>query len=468
MNTDSTLPEDPRTPNGAAGDASGSGAGPHDGPAHEPSPGQGPNAFFSWIRRQGLVRGSDRWFGGVASGLGHRFGVDPLIVRGLFIVLAVFAGIGVLLYGLAWALLPEPDGRIHAQEAGAGRWSTGMTGAVIMTIIGLPSLGRGFWAWGWNGLGGLLWTLFWLAVAGAVIYMIVEYQRNRRAQHPVTPDSAAPAGSGHPASPGSGDGGFPFATATVLGEPAVADGITTPLPAKQPKVSAPRPPKPPRQPAPQPPRKPRHRGPGGSLVAVTAGCALLVGGGIKALDVAGMLPLGDVVNAVAWAAAAVVLGLGILIAGLRGRSSGFIGFLAVVCLAIGALFTMTPHGEQVRFANRDWNPSSLDQAGQGFELTAGNGTIDLSTLGHAGPLGSSVVVPVDVTAGKAVLILPQDIPVQLRTDLTFSSLDTNGSDSGHVADQGSTTLNAGKSGEPLIVQLHGTFSNITVQEGSQR
>ena len=52
-------------------------------------------------------------------------GIDPLIVRGIFIVLALFAGVGVLLYGIAWALLPEPDGRIHVQEAAAGRWAAG-------------------------------------------------------------------------------------------------------------------------------------------------------------------------------------------------------------------------------------------------------------------------------------------------------------------------------------------------------
>ena len=81
-------------------------------------------------------------------------GIDPLIVRGIFIVLTLFAGIGVLLYGLAWALLPEPDGRIHVQEAGAGRWSTGMTGALITTVLGLTGLGGGFWGWGHNGFGG--------------------------------------------------------------------------------------------------------------------------------------------------------------------------------------------------------------------------------------------------------------------------------------------------------------------------
>ncbi|BAS10273.1 phage shock protein C, PspC [Arthrobacter sp. Hiyo4] len=66
--------------------------------------------FFTWVRSHGIQRGRDRWIGGVSSGIAHRMGIDPLIVRGIFIVLTLFAGIGVLLYGLAWAFLPEPDG----------------------------------------------------------------------------------------------------------------------------------------------------------------------------------------------------------------------------------------------------------------------------------------------------------------------------------------------------------------------
>ena len=84
-----------------------------------PLPGRQTQNFFDWIRSQSIYRGRDRWIGGVASGIAHRLGVDPLIIRGVLIVLTVFAGVGVLAYGLAWALLPEPDGRIHVQEAAA-------------------------------------------------------------------------------------------------------------------------------------------------------------------------------------------------------------------------------------------------------------------------------------------------------------------------------------------------------------
>ncbi|XTR53119.1 PspC domain-containing protein [Pseudarthrobacter sp. So.54] len=68
--------------------------GPSFGPSFGPTPppaGSQPGNFFDWIRRQGVRRGRERWVGGVASGIAERFGVDPLIVRGILIVLTVFA-----------------------------------------------------------------------------------------------------------------------------------------------------------------------------------------------------------------------------------------------------------------------------------------------------------------------------------------------------------------------------------------
>ena len=113
----------------------------------------------------------------MASGIAHRLGVDPLIIRGVLIVLTVFAGIGVLAYGLAWALLPEPDGRIHVQEAAAGRWTAGMTGALITSVIGFPSLGTGVWGWDRFGFGAFVWTVFWVGGAIYLIYYLT--QRNK-------------------------------------------------------------------------------------------------------------------------------------------------------------------------------------------------------------------------------------------------------------------------------------------------
>ena len=60
-----------------------------------------------------LRRGSDRILGGVCSGLAAYFGVDALLVRILFVILAVVPpglGIGVILYLALWFLMEPPEG----------------------------------------------------------------------------------------------------------------------------------------------------------------------------------------------------------------------------------------------------------------------------------------------------------------------------------------------------------------------
>jgi phage shock protein C len=48
----------------------------------------------------------DRVIAGVGGGLGHYLGIDPVLVRIAFVALAV-AGVGVLLYIVAWIAIPE-------------------------------------------------------------------------------------------------------------------------------------------------------------------------------------------------------------------------------------------------------------------------------------------------------------------------------------------------------------------------
>lgn len=48
-----------------------------------------------------------RVIGGVAGGLADFFGMDPTIVRLLFILLVIFGGSGILIYVILWIILPE-------------------------------------------------------------------------------------------------------------------------------------------------------------------------------------------------------------------------------------------------------------------------------------------------------------------------------------------------------------------------
>ena len=49
---------------------------------------------------------NDRWIGGVAGGLGENLGIDPNLVRIIWIVMA-FTGAGFIGYLVAWLIIPE-------------------------------------------------------------------------------------------------------------------------------------------------------------------------------------------------------------------------------------------------------------------------------------------------------------------------------------------------------------------------
>lgn len=71
--------------------------------SHLPTRPQLPLGPLEGVERSGP---GERWLGGVASGLAVRLGVDPSIVRIAFVALAFASGVGVVLYLLAWVILP--------------------------------------------------------------------------------------------------------------------------------------------------------------------------------------------------------------------------------------------------------------------------------------------------------------------------------------------------------------------------
>lgn len=50
---------------------------------------------------------NDRKLSGVCGGLGEYIGVDPNVVRVLFIVLAVLGGAGLIIYLAMWIIVPQ-------------------------------------------------------------------------------------------------------------------------------------------------------------------------------------------------------------------------------------------------------------------------------------------------------------------------------------------------------------------------
>jgi phage shock protein C len=82
---------------------------------------------------------TDRILGGVAGGLAKYLGVDPVLIRLAFVAL-LFAGIGVLLYIVAWIIVPEEpaDGTepppSRTRNAGDGNTARMVVGGLLVAI----------------------------------------------------------------------------------------------------------------------------------------------------------------------------------------------------------------------------------------------------------------------------------------------------------------------------------------------
>ena len=107
--------------------------------------------------------------GGVCAGLGGRLGIDPLVLRVGFVVAAGAGGIGVILYALAWALLPagNGDGRALMARAAGRREGWMVASGLVLLMLAVLLLFR---AWGlWVG-DAIVWPLILATGGGALIW----------------------------------------------------------------------------------------------------------------------------------------------------------------------------------------------------------------------------------------------------------------------------------------------------------
>lgn len=552
MSTDETRPEDATSEQGGPADARSVGpdatytgppvgpdpaapaADPATGPVAGPAPaapGQQPypeSGFFASIRRGLFPRSEQRWVGGVAGGLAERIGWDPLLVRGLLIISFFLGGLGLILYGVGWALLPERDGRIHLQEAIRGNFDVAMLGAVAVLLMGFAWGGPlGWWEGGWEWLA----FLFWMTVLGATVYLIVQGVQRQRDTNAVRrqggPVAGQPVGSPVPGTPAPGTGptgldatqrpGAPGTPAPFTPAPPVdyrrADGLVYatgagPAPHRQqtqvqaPYRSAPNAPYPPRPSYTPPPRPARtSRGPGGAAVGVTLGVILLAGAlllaGQRMNDLA-YLPGGADFLATWLGIATVVLGIAIVVAGLRGRTSGLLGFFAIVALLFGFTYVVVagsvgPHwagsavesGRQIEdLVTQPRDPDtatitegtivvqSVREAENGFYVQFGDPTIDLSQLDLSRIVpGDPLVVPIQLGAGQAVVIVPEDMPVEANAYVAAGSVQWNVDDQDRSAggvgsDYYFASDEVGDDGAVLSLEIEAGAGEVVVSESN--
>ena len=473
----------PSSPHGADGAQHSSQAGPQYGPQYGPASSYqqygGPQPeprnsstrrFFGSLRGSGLMRTNERWVAGVAGGGAYRFGLDPILVRCVWVVLSVFSGVGLVLYGVAWALLPEEsDGRIHLEEAFAGRFSAGLAGAIGTTIVGMSTTDNGFipsWyvkLWGIPGVAAPVWSLFWLGLTVLAVILAVRFAQNRRGRRrdPQGPQPWQTTQHGATPSSGSRPGdqtsqAAPTGSSSAAGSSAASDSSISSAPGSGPSASAfGRPANGPTwqnrsyrqyqpyQPAPAPVRPPRPRrpGPGSSVSLAVLGLGLLAGAGVwyaTATHHVGLLQgqfilIGTLVA---------LLGAGIFISGLRRRHGGWmtvLGWPALFVMAIPALVaaSVTPPSlahmpfavitDSATFDSTTVTWKELSSSASGGSVTRskdiGDLTLDLRGM-PADEAGRLSTINAHLDVGRLRIKTDADQPVTIKTKVDMGSVES--------------------------------------------
>ena len=103
------------------------------------SPAVGPPS----LQRARLSRSrDDRIVAGVAGGLGHHLGLDPVIIRLVFVVLALAGGGGLLAYVIAWIVIPEPPLGEQPATVRTDPGASVLAGVALIALGGLLLLER--------------------------------------------------------------------------------------------------------------------------------------------------------------------------------------------------------------------------------------------------------------------------------------------------------------------------------------
>jgi phage shock protein PspC (stress-responsive transcriptional regulator) len=406
---------------GAEGGTGGTGDG-GTGSAGPTGPGWGAGTGAGWgsaaAQRPPLRRERrSRMIAGVCGGLGRYLDIDPVVFRILFVMLTFFGGFGLLAYAAAWLFVPaDGEAESEAHKLLTGRSALAAVAVAVLLVLGfmamVSTLSDGFRR-----------AVPLLVLATAIVTILVWRGEERRQQPPgqaaytaggwdpngpeprpwwqrPVPTSPAPGttgagttGTGTAGMGAAGTGAMPPADAGTRPDPGPPYSGATPYAA----------------PPPEPVSRPRR------ISGLTLSGALLALGVIGVLASAGAIHIGITAG---FALAVMAVGAGMMIGGLFGRARTLIPVglvLAVPLIVAGAL------GAPLRGQTGDiaWTPASAASLDSPYELAAGHGSLDLSSV-H--PNGGTVHVSAHVGAGELIVTVPDNVEVRLTGHVGLGSI----------------------------------------------
>ncbi|MFD4022828.1 PspC domain-containing protein [Streptomyces sp. NPDC058576] len=360
---------------------------------------------------------------GVCGGLGRYCDVDPVIFRIVLGVLSVTGGIGLIFYGFAWLLLPaDGEDENEARKLLSGR----VDGASLVALL-LALIGCGLFLSMLHNRGMLSFAaLLTVAVVGFSVW--AQSRRTAAPENPAAPPGAPAAPPGPPHTGGLGAPPPEVKAPPTPGgpswwrDPIVKDGTTGPVgpgylwgppdtdvgaARAGVKAGRPSPDAPFRTPQPSPvPRGPRSIG---GPVLLTA----LVAGGLGTGLSWEHQPLGTALQ-IGLVAALAVFGLGLLIASMLGRTGFGTVLMAMVTAGLLAGAAVLPKDIDTSWARQEWRPASAAAVRPHYELSTGYARLDLSRLKV--PEGETVRTGLDVAAGRAAVVVPENVTVKVRAE----------------------------------------------------
>ncbi len=403
--------------------------------------------------RRLVRRTDDRVVAGVAGGVADALGLDPVLVRIGFVVLAFAGGAGVVAYVALWLLTPEVAGGAPpvagASDRGPAFWIA--IGLFVLAALAIADSVADR---------SVVWPLV-LVGAGVALWRSDGTRREGPPTRGEAPSSTA--GVASETTETSGTTGTSAATAPV-GPAAPPAARTQPMPTWTP-------PPPPGSPPPgtgdggnsgswEPPPVARDRS---VLGRVTLGVALLTLGVLAVLDAAEVL---DLTVHDAFAVALLVVGLGLVVGTWLGRARWLI-LPALLLLLPGLVLSTAIHeldvplgagiGERSAGAT---GPADVDPV---YELGIGELTLDLGELDLSrGDVSTSVRLGV----GQATVVVPDDATVDLTWEMTGGRVELFGQHRVGRSVQGSEVFPGDEGAGTLTLEVRAAFGQIEVLRAS--